>query len=535
MFQIDLAPTLASILGVPIPHSNLGKVNFHLLPDKSVDYFSRYQILLQHLWQNAKQVQNYFEKYADINHGTFALDHLETLSHKFIIFSHRVNSIYTDAGFKSFAKDLKTHMSEITQTCRQIWVKFDSNLISQGLLVTFLAIFSVYTLISNLNTQKLHLIFHRSFINFVISSNFIVGSLAFIFHKDLAMTSYDHSILFTTSIFSCCIIIFLIIQNWAEIVEGMSEKKNLDNKIIRGIFTFSVVVFFSNSFIIQEQKILSYILMSLLIYSVYCLMRNEKIPKFKSKMVYVKLLLMLVLAILLLRLSHHYFKCREEQANCSDIFSQIISPVESKKISINNYDLLPIIVLAVLITISRIYLKTCGNLTGFSINVLFSRYGPTVGVICTGGHFILSKTLKYSNIKQIHVDALAWIVYLLVVLQILVLIISPLLIYVLPKTEKNQLHLYGGYSNLAPEIYRHFKNEYNKNAETDSVADIPIVCGLGTVYSATFVALGSILSVVIALLLGATPSIGFCIAITVAAISIIINSILRYETAKSLG
>jgi len=38
MHQVDLAPTLALLLGIPIPFSNLGSVNLHLIsPEKNPD------------------------------------------------------------------------------------------------------------------------------------------------------------------------------------------------------------------------------------------------------------------------------------------------------------------------------------------------------------------------------------------------------------------------------------------------------------------------------------------------------------------
>lgn len=122
--QIDLAPTLAAILGVPVPFSNLGTVNFQIMPDVPVGHLQRYQILLFHLWQNAKQVKNYFKMYAEQNENAFNYDDLDELENKFLIFEHRVNMIYSEEAFMSFAKDLKMELGKILKLCRFVLTLF---------------------------------------------------------------------------------------------------------------------------------------------------------------------------------------------------------------------------------------------------------------------------------------------------------------------------------------------------------------------------------------------------------------------------
>ena len=95
MQQIDLAPTLATLLGVPIPYSNLGQINFQLLLDTQVDNFMRYQLALQQIWQNARQIQAYFENYANSHRGTFTMEQLDELENRFLVFQHRANTVYT--------------------------------------------------------------------------------------------------------------------------------------------------------------------------------------------------------------------------------------------------------------------------------------------------------------------------------------------------------------------------------------------------------------------------------------------------------
>lgn len=104
---------------------------------------------------------------------------------------------------------------------------------------------------------------------------------------------------------------------------------------------------------------------------------------------YCKLIIVGVVGIVLLRTSYSYFRCREEQTNC------ILSAETNQR----KIELLPIVLLAIFVTIARIYLKTSGNLTGFSLHVLLTRYAPTITVFCACGHFALS----HNQIKNVHI------------------------------------------------------------------------------------------------------------------------------------
>lgn len=144
--QIDLVPVLASILGVPIPFSNLGTVQYTLLPDVKIHGFNRHEIALLHGWQNAIQMYKYFATYAKANTGAFKTENIEEFEHRFHALSQRANTIYTEIGFKNFAKDLNIFLKDILGKCREVWVNFDANLMSKGLLVVFLTVFSFFWL-----------------------------------------------------------------------------------------------------------------------------------------------------------------------------------------------------------------------------------------------------------------------------------------------------------------------------------------------------------------------------------------------------
>jgi GPI ethanolamine phosphate transferase 3 subunit O len=534
--QIDLVPTLAAILGVPSPYSNLGIVNLHLLPVTTVDHLSPYQVQLLHLWHNAQQIQHYFQKYTQHHRGTFETHSLDSLEHTYVSLSHRVNTIYSETAFLNFAKDVRAHLKQVLLVCRGVWVKFDAQLMSQGMLITFITTFLIYVLVNHVGVWQLPRIFGDKVLGTIYLSNSVVAIPSILFYKEFGMSNETHSILFFTSILSFGILGYLIVQNWPDIALAMSQISRYGNVIARFVFTFSCGCFFSNSYLVEEQRILGYLLISLFIFFLYQLattttLTRELRARFRwsvfFKSIAFKLVVLTTLALLLLRMSFFYFRCREEQENCMD--AQMKESLRPKRRSTRSYDLVPVIVLGFFATLSRIYLRSCGNLTGYGVHTMLARFGPTLAAVCAGGHFVLTKTLAH-DIKLLYIDALAWVIYALFAAQLLLLAANPLLVYVLPK-RSGQVSI-NEYANVIPELYRKLKQNYGQSCDQNS--DVPIVCGLATVYSSIFVSLATVFGLLLCLLLGPQPSTGFVIVVAIAIAVIVMNSVIRYETASTL-
>ncbi|XP_052894228.1 GPI ethanolamine phosphate transferase 3 [Anopheles moucheti] len=553
MQQIDLVPTLATLLGVPVPYSNLGQIMFQLLPDVRVDTFLRYQLALVHLWQNARQVQNYFQQYGEPRptDPTASLDpdqdqELDDEENMFLMLTQRVNSVYTEAAFQSFSGDLRQYLKGILEGYRRVWVKFDPQLISHGLLITFLGCFAMAILIVNSSSHQLAAMFTEGTTSYAFLLVFFAAQTGYAFHELFGLSSALHGVILFGSIASVALLALLAMRHWVAITENMAAWKRSANVITRASFVFTTCVFFANSFIVQEQKILSYVLMGFFLVTLFKLHRlggRFAFPRLRlsalRKSTLAKLVALTLFALALIRISGGYFRCREEQANCTDHLVKVpiaTSPTEGqrKRGTDSDIEVVPCVALVLYIVCTRIYLRACGNLTGTSLNVLLARYGPTVAVVCTCAHFTVSKTSVQSAIPQLHVDALAWIVYGLLLVQIGVLLGAPLLLYVLPKRTDVLNVLYAERGNVAPEIYRQLKENYRgRSADGDGSQEIPIVCGLGTVYSSVFISAGALLTITLALLLGSHGTMGLILVNSVAVAYGIIASILQYEQSST--
>lgn len=522
--QIDLAPTLSTILGIPVPFSNLGTVSLQLLPDVQVQGLKRHQLLQAHMWHNAKQIQNYFSMYTENNVKTFSYNDLESFQAKFEMFEHRVKSLFTDDAFMSFAGDLRESLDNVLELCRNVWIKFNPSLMSQGMLITLLGVFMSSILIFAVPIAEIPNVFNSKIMSFSLGATFAGGVLGYLLHNELGFDERTLCVLFVSALCNASVFAFMVIQNWGIIVEEMISAKKLQSLFPRISYVFSIIVFFSNSFIIHEQQILNYLIMGQLIYAVHELRKTTSVLELKGKIriealvrsTFAKVATALIVIFVLLRLSHNYLKCREEQGDC---WRQV--PKGSNKM-----DITPFIVLTALVTFSRMALKASGNLTGFSPHVMVFKFAPIVATIAASGHFLLSQE---AAVPQTQLDFLAWIVYGVFFIEILTVLASPLLVHSIDPKTADQISV-SSHVNAVPELFRHIKNFLNRGSGTGR---IPIVYGLATVYSSVFVAFTTIFGVLLSLLLGAKVSNGLMIVITVGIGILFILSVLQYENSKS--
>ncbi|XP_075165839.1 phosphatidylinositol glycan anchor biosynthesis class O [Haematobia irritans] len=539
MQQIDLVPTLATILGIPIPYSNLGLINFNIVPDVLVPHMTKLQTLILHVWQNAQQIYTYFYNYALENKRSFNVEQMDRMDTEFILLTHRVKSIYNEAAFKSFIADLNTHLRQILITCRELWVKFDASQMSQGLLFTFLSIFFSFILINNTPANKLAVIFTMKEMGYTYLLNLAAGVFGYRYYKNFSFKTEEHAIIFFTNMISTLILVFHLVQNWYTITINWSKVKRFTNLPTRAILIILMSVFFSNSFVINEGRVLAYLLVAVILLMAYELLQKCVRVDFKTKFkpqqfiksTALKLLLASILAVSLIRFATTLFRCREEQGNCSDFNNNNNSASFSLKrpSSAKSY-IISIVIVVVYTTLSRIYLRSCGNLTGNSANILMARYGPTVASICAGGHILLSNS-SIKNIERTHIDAMALVIYILLIIQIIVVSLSPLMVYVLPSKKRSTITI-NHRESIIPEIFRKMKSIY-QGEDVERHSEIPVVYGLATIYSSVLISFGTFLAMVLIIVLDPRSCSGIVVCIAVAAIMLSMNAILRFRTATS--
>uniref|UniRef100_A0A3Q1HAW9 GPI ethanolamine phosphate transferase 3, catalytic subunit n=1 Tax=Anabas testudineus TaxID=64144 RepID=A0A3Q1HAW9_ANATE len=139
--QTDLVPTLALLLGVPIPYSSVGQVLLPLFPphgqtEGAVGGLSQ----LEALWINAKQVNRFLETYS-----TMAKDiPPESLSQLKDTFSQLSSEYLTTirggpSPSPELATSLQAYLTSVRDTCRATWAQFNPFKMAAGLAILTLA------------------------------------------------------------------------------------------------------------------------------------------------------------------------------------------------------------------------------------------------------------------------------------------------------------------------------------------------------------------------------------------------------------
>ncbi|XP_077479326.1 GPI ethanolamine phosphate transferase 3, catalytic subunit [Stigmatopora argus] len=145
--QTDLVPTLALLLGVPIPYSSVGQVLLPLFPPLGAEATSLGQ--LEALWINAKQVNRFLESYSalarDMPPETLNLlrDRFEELSRQYLQLARGGRSSSPSSSSPSSPRELLTalqaYLASVRDACRAIWARFSPLRMAGGVVVLALA------------------------------------------------------------------------------------------------------------------------------------------------------------------------------------------------------------------------------------------------------------------------------------------------------------------------------------------------------------------------------------------------------------
>ncbi|KAB0804314.1 hypothetical protein PPYR_01284 [Photinus pyralis] len=528
--QIDFVPTLCTILGIPIPYSNLGSLIMDALPISNTALpFSQWQIDLFAAWSNIQQMTTYIKQYATISE-TFSQEKLQKLYEKFALLNARVRTVSSEDAYKVFMRHAKDYKILMRQMCEEVWIQFDSFSMSRGLVLTFMAVFLIYMVVSGIPASQLPEIFTSSFIPCSYIMLFIAAVIASgCFYYNLSDNLLP-TVYFTTGLVSIFMLAVLVIQNWEAISThwyNLSKNRSVVDLLYRLIFLLSWCGLLSNSYIVEEGNLAMFLLISVTCLIV-CNSGAKKTISFNSKLKTnwpkLKALALFLIIACLIRLSTLYGRCREEQRWC------LQSPYgEGAKRALRSEKadyLISLVTVAVFVTATRNWLRACGNLSGYSLQVLLARYAPTVIVVAIGGFWVLHRLPQEAKSKitsGIQSDSLALVVYGSVIAGIGSIIVKPLCIQIIRTKDTSTQN------QTVPHIFNKVKGLFNSTkAESDNL-NVPIVCGLGTVYSATFTIIAVYLTLLIVLLLGDVVAPSAVLLYFSAALILVVTAMSRIE------
>ncbi|EFN71185.1 GPI ethanolamine phosphate transferase 3 [Camponotus floridanus] len=355
---------------------------------------------------------------------------------------------------------------------------------------------------------------------------------------------------FATGAISIGLLVIVIAQNWDVISMCWYDHRRIKllTYVTRIILLLTVCTLFSNSYIVEEDKVLSFLFVTLVFLLIFNLRKSDSDSTFEKKTRFMSkpskpnfrtiVLVVGLLACISMRLSHYFWRCREEhlQRECSILAT---GKVDWSTVS-NNWKhalfavLLALIILASYVVIVRLWLQSCGNLTGWAPSVIAGQYCPIIVSVCMGCYWVLQKFPKCIKPKlslSWEINILPNVVYFFCVLAIITLYYRPLSIYLLPK-KKESIDLYRD-ENIVPRLFEKIKNSISR--KRINADELPIIYGFGTAYSAAFISLSVFLTLLYALLLGDALSPGTFLMFVTCVCVLGLSAIERYKNANNIS
>lgn len=522
MYQIDLVPTLANFLGIPIPYSNLGRT-FYLSLSENV------KCSLLDVWSNINQVTEYIKDYSSRNRSPFPKS-VDTLLNSYDLLKLKFNSNTMDR--ETFLYEAREYLKSVREMCQSIWIQFDTYSMSRGLVLMFLTLALGYIIVDGLQANLFKDILEGSFL-WIVFIGFCFSFIStFILYYLNLVSNFDLTLYFITCSISIGILSCIIVFNWYSVAENwykLSKSKDALSIFSRLVALLAVIVMFSNSYVVEESSVVSFLLLSLLWVTFYEMKPAEVISKKSGRQdatlksflssVRGKIFLLTLVTSILVRLSFFYWQCREEQyPKC----------VTDKNISKTVVCVATIFCLALYITVIRISLRNLGNLCGLSPTVFIGRYCPTVCVVCCGCYWVLNSLppdVKPRIFLPWQLHLFPEIVFFTSVLCLAFIYRQPLFVYV--KRDYTS-------DNAIPTLFNKLKSVMTPTYENYNKEN-PIVYGLATVYSATFINISVFVTLIFAILLGGNRALVVVIMVITVALQAMILAVVKVDKQNNKG
>lgn len=292
VYQVDIVPTLAAILGFAIPFSNLGKVILPALPVQeefieNVSSQSGLECALNILSINIEQIMLYINTYSRQIHA-FSKGKISRLLERFHSIKSKLNTVNDDKSFKSYHKTVIEFLNYVRELCEEVWVQFDSFSMSRGLVLTFLLLAFTFFIIEGIPCSRFNAILDGPFLWIAYSTVFVCIAASIILQHFKMIDDMYLLIYVSTLSISMLIMATIVVRNWNEITMlWFNTYKNRDwsNVITRFIHLCSLLLMFSNSYVIEEGTVLSFMLITatwLVVYNINLHNGNPSTTKSKG-------------------------------------------------------------------------------------------------------------------------------------------------------------------------------------------------------------------------------------------------------------
>ncbi|CAK1550668.1 unnamed protein product [Leptosia nina] len=295
--QTDLAPTVCAALGSPPPSPSLGNVLLPLLPKMQTT------TTLLHMTNNLKQITQYLVRYGEESQQV-SLDRLAELINSTRDQIEKTANVKSHDDVRKYVADVRILIDNIRAVFREVWVEFDSLAMLRALLLLLLAIFFNWIIAEGIPMDRIPHVFASSFVPTGLISLAICVSLCYMGYYWELFEDLESAIILTTGLISGAVTGALVILHWDGISQKWYETRTLFyERFARSALFASAAVLVSNSYIIEEGAVLSYLALSVLGLVAW------NISSFKALGLWAGF-------GFVLSLTRPYRGCREEQGDC---------------------------------------------------------------------------------------------------------------------------------------------------------------------------------------------------------------------------
>lgn len=517
--QVDLVPTLALALGVPIPFSSLGKVMEDVLVTAEMTPKEADKQKHLGLSVNMRQVKRYLSAYRELGNSYpqdlwHGLERLEQET------SEELPTGVQKAAFADYLILAKL-------MCEEIWVRFDVLEMVGGLCLMFsvLVLAGSFVYCNILTDIKVHIIKRILILTVIVNLLFALSHFL-----NFVILSYAASAL-------------VLLWIYAHKENFPISKFGVIDYISLSLISIVLLGSFSNSFVVMENYIVSFILLSCLtVYLILFIFKAQgkkgtsltgKVSRLLSNLPNMVCLTGWAVALVCVRCSGWFWRCREEQYWCSP--SQVQVPLSGLPQSLHNWRYFTsLLALALVVLLPRRWLLLCGNMNGNRLGVLLARTVPVVCGVLVAVWWAIQAFMAAHNLDiwghviPPRVTFGAGLVY------VLVLSCVPLLTYELPSSSsrRNRQLVSDNPSVLIPQLCKNLMEKYNSKKSFES--SIPVVYGLATSMSAPLVAVLMVVTVVVVMVAGDGLSGAVLLLLLTASASLLLMALWILKTSQNL-
>jgi len=537
--QIDLVPTLSLLLGVPIPFSNLGTIIEELfLPTSllkdtvSAGHHARHpsyssenllNFRLSYMKSNVHQVYRYLTAYL-AQGGDFpeqSNSRIRTLA----------SQVMTRPGVMSNKQLLelyntcKIFLHEARTMCQSVWVEFNLGAMGHGLNILFLHTTVLVLLILKPADRSLsHLVSCSLLASSLLLGGFIGVTVSFATGLSFSLLVPGVAVAASVLVQGFCLL-WKLRQSLIKIVKELIMSVTIETIFVTCLFSSTLLLAFSNSFVVLGAQTMNFLAVSLAL-SYLLRFRHHTAARIPCVAV--------LLAIGILRLSSIYVRCREEQGPAcpQTLFHKPLSTLPSQAgQAYKNWRYFFTLVSLFLTCVSlHSALSKGGNLNGISFPVLTARYFPWIISLLISGYWALQAfpTNLISKLLPWQQNLLAQLVFALCCLGVFVLVISPKLVYLIPK-KRRMNGMVPKQDNVAT-YFNFIKANWKTTLSSGPANLIPVAYGLGTALSAAVASITVIFALLSMLLSGDGQCPAILLHLLLSALVLVFTTPLRFSS-----